>query len=147
MRVDLRLILFGFIAGFLAVLVFHQLVGAAYFGLKISPNAPYNMAPVPPFGVPRVLSLAFWGGVWGIVFALIARVLPRRTASFLLAGFIFGIVGPAFFGWFVLAPLRGQAVAQGWQLIAMLRSAFINGMFGFGTAVLLLLAGRFGYRR
>lgn len=146
-RIDVRLALLGFVAGALAFLLFHQVVGAAYYGLGISPNRPYAMTPVPPFGVPRAVSLAFWSGVWGIVFAAIVAWLPRRPGAFLAAGFVFGIVGPAFFGWFVLAPLRGQAAAQGWQLVPLLRGAFINGMWGLGTAFFLLLAGRLGLRR
>ena len=61
----------GFVAGFLAVLVCHQ---AALLGLHragIAP-APWNLAPVPPFGVPAVVSAAFWGGLWGSVFVLLA---------------------------------------------------------------------------
>jgi len=140
--IGIRLIALGFVAGFLAVLLFHQLTGAAMHALGLSPFAPFDMAPIAPFGVPRVLSLAFWGGVWGIVFAAVAGWLPRRPGAFLLAGFVFGIVGPAFFAWFVLAPLRGQAAAQGWQLVPLLRGAVINGMFGLGTAFFMLLAAR-----
>ncbi|MFC7539947.1 hypothetical protein ACFQU2_11470 [Siccirubricoccus deserti] len=70
-----RTILFGFLAGFVAVLVFHQ--GTAFIlhnlgtYLPWSGNlfgrvgAPFNLAPVPPFGIPTVLSQAFWGGIWG----------------------------------------------------------------------------------
>ncbi|MCK6449488.1 MAG: hypothetical protein L6R19_01305 [Alphaproteobacteria bacterium] len=141
-RAPLTILLAGFVAGFLAVLLFHQPVGAAMHWLGWSRFAPFSMAPVPPLGVPRVLSLAFWGGVWGIVLAAVAAWLPRRPGAFLLAGFVFGIVGPAFFAWFVLAPLRGQAVAQGWQATALLRSAVINGMWGLGAALFLLLARR-----
>src|SRR4051794_33206760 len=60
-----RTILLGFAAGFVAVLVFHQgtawllhvlttqaQIGAGLFGRV---PAPFNMAPVPPFGVPTVL--------------------------------------------------------------------------------------------
>ena len=40
-------------------------------------NAPfYSMRPIPPFGVPQILSQAFWGGIWGIVFALAVPRLP-----------------------------------------------------------------------
>ena len=132
----------GFAAGFLAVLVFHQLAIATMHGLGWTGNPPYRWDPVGPFGVPRVINLAFWGGVWGIVFALVANLLTRRAAAFLAAGFVFGVVGPSFFGWFVLAPLRGQAVAQGWQIVPLLRGAVINGMFGLGVAFFLLLAER-----
>ena len=133
---------FGFAAGFLSVLVFHQLTGALYYLTGIGTNAPYNMQPIPPFNVPRVISLAFWGGVWGVVFAAIRPWLPRAAIAFLIAGFLFAIVGPIFYSWFVLAPMNGRPAAQGWQTGAMLRSIGINGMYGVGVATFLLLADR-----
>jgi hypothetical protein len=50
-------------------------------------------------------------------------------------------------GWFVVAPLKGQPVAQGWNLAAMWRGPLINGVFGLGVGLILpglwaLLAGR-----
>jgi len=137
----------GFAAGFLAVLLFHQPTIGLFRVLGLTANAPYAMQAVAPFGVPRVVSLAFWGGVWGIVFALLRPWLPARGRGFLLAGFLFGALAPTAFGWFVLAPLRGQAVAQGWQVAGMWRGLVINGMFGLGTAVLLLAAQRLRRRR
>jgi hypothetical protein len=59
----------GFVAGALAVLVFHQ---GALLALRLAglvPAPPWRLAPVPPFGVPAVLSAAFWGGIWGIALA------------------------------------------------------------------------------
>ena len=67
-----------FVAGFLATLVFHQVVIAALFAAKVIPRAPWNMAPVPPLGVPAVLSLAFWGGVWGIAMMWLIDTYLRR---------------------------------------------------------------------
>ena len=48
---------------------------------------PYSTAPVPPFGVPQVLSWSFWGGVWGVG-AGGAPARPRLPD--LLFGFVFG---------------------------------------------------------
>jgi len=44
----------GFIAGFLATLVFHQLVLAALWHAGIAPFPPFPMAATRPFGVPAV---------------------------------------------------------------------------------------------
>ena len=55
---------YGFIAGCIAVLLFHQGALLALHLAGIAPS-PWNIAPVPPFGVPAVVSAAFWGGVWG----------------------------------------------------------------------------------
>ena len=35
--------------------------------------------PVPPLGVPKSLSLGFWAGLWGLVYAVLE---PRLTALF-----------------------------------------------------------------
>ena len=62
-----RLALFGFAGGFLAVLIFHQSLWYLFnqIGL-IPPERPaWPFDHIPPFGVPSVLSKAFWGGVWG----------------------------------------------------------------------------------
>ena len=57
----------AFIAGFVSTLVFHQGVLWLLYAGGISPRAPWNMTPVPPLNIPAVISLAFWGGLWGIV--------------------------------------------------------------------------------
>jgi hypothetical protein len=63
----------AFIAGFASTLVFHQgLLWLLYTG-GFSPRAPWSIAPVPPFNAPAVISLAFWGGVWGIVLWALIR--------------------------------------------------------------------------
>ena len=43
---------------------------------RLGPFAPYPTAPVPPFGVPRIADLCFWGGLYGAVFGL---AMPRFT--------------------------------------------------------------------
>jgi hypothetical protein len=129
------------------VLVFHQLTIAAMAALGLIQSAGvYRLDPYGPLGVPRVLNTAFWGGMWGIVLAAVGPRLPKSALAFLAGGFLFGIVGPTFFGWFVLAPLRGQAVAQGFNPAAMWRGPLINGMWGLGAACFLLLFTRLRQR-
>ena len=70
----------AFVAGFLAVPVFHQPMLALLHGLGVTPGAPYATRPLPPLGVPQILSQSFWGGIWGIVFALAAPRFPRGGA-------------------------------------------------------------------
>lgn len=55
----------AFIAAFLATLIFHQGLFGLFYLADILPKAPYNMTPTGPLGVPSVLSLALWGGLWG----------------------------------------------------------------------------------
>lgn len=130
----------GFAAGFAAVLVFHQLTVGAMYAVGVTQNAPYSLQAVAPYGVPRVVSTAFWGGVWGALLAGIRPWLPRAAFVLLISGFAFGIVGPTFYGWFVLAPRAGRAVANGFQLASMWRGMAINGMWGLGCAAFLLVA-------
>ncbi|MGQ0676984.1 MAG: hypothetical protein ACT4N4_12985 [Rhodospirillales bacterium] len=133
----------GFAAGFLAVLVFHQLTVAAIAGMGLIQSAGvWRLDAYGPLGVPRVLNTAFWGGVWGVVLAAVRPWLPTAALAFLICGFLFGIAGPTLFGWFVLAPLRGQPAAQGFKLAAMWRGPAINGMWGLGAAFFLLLFDR-----
>jgi hypothetical protein len=58
-------LLFGFVAGFLATVIFHQLALALLWIIGVAPSGPFLMAPTRPFGVPAVFSLAFWGRCLG----------------------------------------------------------------------------------
>src|SRR5258707_12056509 len=71
----------GFVAGFLATLTFHQIGIWVLHAVGYIPFAAWNTAPKPPFGVPSVISLSFWGGVWGIIFVLIEPWLRRSPAG------------------------------------------------------------------
>lgn len=137
-------LLLGFVAGFLSVLTFHQgAIGIAHL-LGLAPNPPYPTRAVAPLGVPQFVSLAFWGGVWLTVFAAVAMRLPASMwdgLGFVVAGAIFGGLVISTFNWFVLAPLRGQPLGNGFILANMLRGVAYNGIFGLGGA-LWMLAGR-----
>src|SRR5262245_2843953 len=131
--------LLAFLAGFVATLVFHQ--GALwllhYAGMTT--RTPYVMKPVPPFGVPSVISLAFWGGVWGIV--MIAAI--GRAKGFYFLATVFGAVLPTLVAAFLIAPLRHiQLTGSPVKLLAI--GLIINAAWGLGTAVLyrLFLARR-----
>ena len=66
----------SFFAGVLATLIFNQLTLALLWWAGIAPFAPFSMAATQPFGVPAVISLAFCGGVWGIIFGLADNRFP-----------------------------------------------------------------------
>ena len=136
-----RRLLFGFIAGFLATLIFHQLTLAVLWGLGIAPFGPFNFAAVPPLGIPAVISLAFWGGVWGIVYALIDRRFPAGS-GYWLAAFLFGAILPTLVALLIVLPLKGMAIGGGWSPMLWLTAALINGAWGIGTGVFLKLFSR-----
>jgi hypothetical protein len=144
-----RHLAYGFIAGFISVLVFHQLMLALLHAGGVTPATPYAARPVPPFGLPQVLSSAFWGGVWGVVFALVEPRFPRG-AGYWIAAFLFGALALSLVAWFIVAPLKAAPVAGGWQPAAMATALLVNGAWGLGTALLLRLAeprtGMFGLR-
>ena len=128
--------LFGFIAGFLATLIFHQLALGLLWSAGVAASAPFRMAATQPFGVPAVFSLAFWGGVWGILFALTERKFPRR-GGYWVAAFLFGAVLPSLVALFIVLPLKGQPVGGGWHAPLLLTAFLINGAWGIGTGLIL----------
>jgi hypothetical protein len=128
--------LFGFISGFFATLIFHQLVLAMLWGLGLAPFPPYSMALTHPFGIPAVFSLSFWGGLWGILFALIHRGFPRDGAYW-VAAFFFGAIFPSLVALLVVLPLKGRAMGGGWHLSLLVTAFVVNGTWGVGTGLIL----------
>jgi hypothetical protein len=129
----------GFIAGFSATLVFHQLGVLALHFAGLIPNLPYNTHPVPPFGLPQFVSLAFWGGVWGIVFALAEPVIARSPGGYWVSAVISGAAFPTVFSWLVVAPLKHLPLGYGFHFPELLAGPIVNGLWALGTALFLLL--------
>jgi hypothetical protein len=128
----------GFIAAAISVLTFHQAMWELLHvlnlpGLGMPP--PYPMRGVPPWGVPLIVSLCFWGGLYGAVFGL---VLPRLTAPLWLCGLVLGIIA-ALVGLFVVPAIKGLPIAGGWVLLNWVRSFLINGFWGIGVGLILPL--------
>lgn len=136
--------LLGFLAAAISVLTFHQSIVWLFHLTQAGGPQPWSLTPVPPLGVPRLLNLCFWGGLYGIVFGLLwpSLALPKW-----LAGVILGVVAAAV-GWLVVAPLKGEPLGFGWQTDRLLRSLFINGGWGLGVGLILpLLMPRRSHRR
>jgi hypothetical protein len=129
-------LVFGFIAGFFGTLVFHQLTLAVLWGLGVAPFPPYPMALTHPFGIPAVFSLSFWGGIWGILFALVHDTFPRRGAYWVVA-FFFGAILPSLVALLVVLPLKGRPVGGGWHPALLLTAFLVNGAWGIGTGLIL----------
>jgi hypothetical protein len=131
-----KFLVFGFIAGFFGTLVFHQLTLAVLWGLGVAPFAPYSMALTHPFGIPAVFSLSFWGGIWGILFALVHGIFPRRWAYW-VAAFFFGAILPSLVALLVVLPLKGRPMGGGWHPALLLTAFLVNGAWGIGTGLVL----------
>jgi hypothetical protein len=127
--------LLGFVAAALSVLTFHQGLIAAMHAAGLVPFASYPTAPIPPFGVPFIVDLCFWGGLYGAVFGLL---MPRFTWPLGLCGLLLGVIA-ALVGMFIVAPIKGHPIANGWHLWPIARSLLINGFWGLGVGLILLL--------
>jgi phosphotransferase system glucose/maltose/N-acetylglucosamine-specific IIC component len=131
----------AFIAGFVSVLLFHQGMLALLHTVNFTPRAPYPTAPTQPLGISQIWSSAFWGGIWGLIWVVIA---PRfqKNKSYWLAALVFGAIVPTLVAWFVVAPLKGQPIAGGWKLVGIVTGLLVNGAWGVGTAGVLRLFSR-----
>jgi hypothetical protein len=67
----------GFIGGFIATLIFHELAFLVLNSVGLTNYALYSMAGVPPLDVPRIISLAFWGGVFGLFYPFLQTKFGR----------------------------------------------------------------------
>ncbi|MEK0085322.1 hypothetical protein [Benzoatithermus flavus] len=132
----------GFLAGFLAVPLFHQTALLLLRLAGIAPGAtPWDPAPVPPFGVPAVISAAFWGGLWGILLALLAPRFGEKAGAWWLGALLFGAVAPTLVAWFVVLPLKGRPPGGGFAWPGIVVGPIVNGAWGLGAACLLAVLG------
>lgn len=141
----LKFILFGFVAGVIAVPLGHQLVVLVLHSLGVVPNPPFNLSVgrnfLGGYGLPNIANQMFWGGVWGIAFALVWPALAKLPAW--LAGIICGAVGNSILGNMMLLPAlgRGQYFA-GWDPSRMAIGIGIGAGFGLAFGLLFGLMRR-----
>ena len=149
-RVSLRLLCIALVAGFFAVIVLHQPMLSLLHALGLTPARAYAMRPTPPLGVPEVISSAFWGGIWGMIFVFLGA-RPGRGPRLYATSVLFGAIVLTSVAWFIVAPLKGQPLAAGGVPARMAIGPLANGPWGVGLALLLdlldrLLPGRAGAR-
>lgn len=125
----------AFVAGFLATLVFHQgLLGLMHMAGMV-PMAPYNLESVPPLGVPAVLSLAFFGGLWGLpAWALIGRF---GALGYWGLAILFGALAPTAVAMLVVFPLKDLPVS----MTTWVGGFLLNGAWGVGVGLFMQLMG------
>lgn len=124
----------AFLAGFISTLVFHQGCVALLHALGVFPRTPYNMDAVPPFGVPSVISLAFFGGLWGILIWFL--VSKDQGKKHWIKAIVLGAVGPTAVAFLIVFPLKGMAAPIALLPIALL----LNGLWGFGNSLFMKMA-------
>jgi hypothetical protein len=130
----------AFVAGFLSTLVFHQGLLAILHAAGGTPRAAYSLDPTQPFGVPAVLSLAFWGGVWGILLWLV--IAGAHGPRYWLVALLFGAVVPSAVALLVVLPLKGQPAGGGWKPAVIVGALLLNGAWGIGVAAFMRLFHR-----
>lgn len=159
---SLSKIVAGFIAGVLAVLIFHQgmYVIMQSMGLplrgtpwNINTSVPlwpelFGLLKIGPVRVPAIASQSIWGGLFGILFAFLIDRMPGGIA--IVKGLIFGMIFPMLLGsWLIVAMIKGAPLMSGafakggFNIMAMRNGFLLNGLaFGIGLGVLYpLIAG------
>jgi hypothetical protein len=133
----------AFLAGFFSTLVFHQGLLAILHAAGATPRVPYSMDSTRPLGVPAVLSLAFWGGVWGMLLWLVIAGAQGSPRYWLLA-LLLGAVAPSLVALLVVLPLKGQPAGGGWKASVIVGALLLNGAWGLGVAAFMRLFQRPG---
>lgn len=60
-----------------------------------------------------------------------------------MAAILFGAIGPTFFAWLVVSPLKGLPVAAGFRFHGVITGRSVNAAWGLGTGIFLRsVAGR-----
>ncbi len=118
-----------FIFGFMATIVFHQLALYVLFLLGKVPAMPWNFSGVPPMGVPKVISLSFFGGLWGIPLGIILDKLS--SAKFWITSIVFGAIFPTAVAMLVVFPMKGIPVGN--QTI--IGGLIVNAAWGLGVGI------------
>jgi hypothetical protein len=131
----------SFAAGFVSTLVFHQgLLLLILLAAGESTARVWSLSPVPPLNVPAVISLAFWGGLWGIVLWLF--IATSRGSAYWIKATLIGAVAPSAVAWFVVMPMKGMGFAGGWDPKIIIGALLVNAAWGFGVALLMRLINR-----
>ena len=130
----------AFIAGFVSTLVFHQGVLTLFYLSGAFPRPPYDFTSVPPLGIPAVISLAFWGGVWGA--AIWALLKDAAGAAYWVRAVVLGAIGPSAVALFIVFPLKGMPMAGGWDPKLIVGALILNGAWGVVLALFMRLLRR-----
>lgn len=125
----------AFVAGFLGVVIFHQIavLALAAAGLAPAGMVPWSLEPIPPLGVPAIVSRGFWGGVWAL--ALWPLMAGRSGTSWWLGWMLLGATALPLVGIFLVPVLKGGVPHDFWTRYPF--SGTVNAIWGLGTAAFL----------
>lgn len=128
----------AFIAGFVSTLTFHQGLLWIFVAAGLRSATVWNMAAVPPFGVPAVISLALFGGLWGMLLWLLVR--NAQAAGYYVGAIIIGAIGPSLVYIFLVQWLKGTPmpdIIAGLSLAGVGMGLALNGTWGLGVALFM----------
>jgi hypothetical protein len=140
-------IVLGFVAAAISVLVVHEGIIYLLNAGGYIPSRGWSMTPaIAPWGVPRLINNVIWGGLWGVLFALVYDRVPGGMAW--LKGLIFGLFIVVVSNWILLPLIKGQVFGQAnqvlfsaWNPQRMLIVAIIVGGFGLGLGIIYGIIG------
>jgi hypothetical protein len=121
----------GLVAGALAMLLFHQTSLQLLYWCGLIQHPAFRLANVPPFNVPMIVSVTFWGALFGAILGILPR-MPTRISTRGLINALFGVT----MVWFVVRPIAGHGIAFDWHPHAMAASAFASLAWGYGVALI-----------
>lgn len=133
MTINVKSLSFAFGSGFLATLLFHQGGLLGLWALGAVPVFPWDLTPVPPLGVPRVLSLAFFGGLWGLPCLFLGNWILKRdfVVLYWLGLTLFGSIFPTLIAMLIVFPMKGIEVSA--KLV--IGGLILNALWGLGVAI------------
>ena len=104
----LKAMVLGFIAGAIATVTVHEIISAIFTNPSLWTGWERQSWDLSPndFGVPKIVSATFWGGLWGALFPVVFGTLPKGPLTF--KGLFYGLIGPALLGVFLAVPLITQ---------------------------------------
>jgi hypothetical protein len=143
----------GFVAAAISVLIVHQTIIYALGAAGMTRSVPWTMRPIgygPLPWLPLVVNSVFWGGMWGVIFALIYDSLPGRASW--LKGLEFGILVVILSNWIFLPMIRQYAFGyppqplfsgfNGSNPMVLLPGFLILAGFGLGLGIIYGLIAR-----
>ena len=128
---------YAFAAGFFSTLAFHQGTLFVLHRMGRWPKPAWPMNTVGPLHMPAVVSLAFWGGLWGIPLWLLVR--GEAGPQYWLYATAFGAIAPSLVALLVVFPLKGLPMGGGWKASVIVPVLILNGAWGLGVALLMRL--------
>ena len=123
-----------FAAGAAGVLTGHQAVVWALHREGVVPWPAYSFAATRPFGVPHVLSAAFWGGVWWVALSPVVERAASPGAYWARAATL-GAVLPTAVGALLVATGRGAPRGNARPATLLAAGLGVNAAWGVAAAV------------